>query len=83
MSQEKKIYLFEVRFPMLKWSKLQFICAHNDKNIHIRPTVCCRVEQPTQKIPRGFSLFQCSVFIGDSESVEKNILQQGPLGVTS
>ena len=42
-------------------------------------TVCCRVQQPKQKSPRGFSLFQCPVFIGDSESVEKNILQQPPL----
>ena len=65
------------------------LCNKEKKKYHltfgkkIQITVCCRVEQPKQKIPRGFSLFQSKVFIGDSESVEKNILQQTPLGVTS
>ena len=55
----------------------------NHENSYRKGTVCCRVEQPKQKSPRGFSLFQCKVFIGDAESVEKNILQQRPLRVTS
>ena len=61
-------------------------CLHLDYDFNTtgRFTLAgCRVEQPKQKSPRGFSLFQCSVFIGDSESIEENILQQPPLGVTS
>ena len=39
--------------------------------------------QPKQKIPRDLSIFLNKVVIGDSESVEKIILQQCPLVVTS
>ena len=46
-------------------------------------TMCCRSFQPKQKIPKGLSIFLSKVFIEDLESVEKIILEQGPLGVTS
>ena len=46
-------------------------------------TVCCRVYWPKQNIPRLLSIFLSKVYIEESDSVEKIILQQRPLGVTS
>ena len=45
--------------------------------------VDCRLKLPKQKIPGSLSIQACKVTIGGSESVEKIILQQCPLGVTS
>ena len=46
-------------------------------------TVSCSQKQPKQKIPFSFSFIAYKLTIRDFKSVEKNIPQQCPLGVTS
>ena len=46
-------------------------------------TMFCTLKQQKQKIPRIFLLSAFLVTIGSSKSVEKNVLQQCPIGAAS
>ena len=46
-------------------------------------TLCWRIHWPKQKMSRDLSICPSNMFLGESESVEKIILQQHPLGITS